>query len=492
MHIHLDRENARPLYQQLAQDIQQRIRSGALPAGARLPTVRELAQQLGVTRLTVHTAYSELQAGGWVEATVGRGTFVANQGDQQMSSALDLGREFSPHGMISDMLRMAQIPGMRSLAMADAAAEFYPKREFARALEEALVHDSAATLGYTTSQGEPLLRNVLAEFVRQRGIHAGPDELVVTSGVTQGIALLARTLASPGDTVIVEQPTYVGALNILGAQQLRVVGAPMDAEGMLVDRLEALIVAHKPRFIYTIPAFQNPSGVCLSPDRRAMLLTIAERYRVPVVEDDIYSLIAFERPAPTALKANDPADVVIHVSSFSKSALPGVRIGYIVAPPQIVKRLVAVKQADDLCSPPLMQRAMAIFIERGWFAAHLRRTIPRYRDRRDTLLTAMTRYFPAGLRWTTPEGGFSTWVTLPQGISATDLYLAAIERGVAFAPGDFFFAGPAPRPYMRLSFSGQPPEVLTDVTRSIGELLAENIHRRTFVAPPISEWVPLV
>src|SRR5262245_41743336 len=174
MLIELNRNSAQPLYVQLAQDIQRRIRSGALPAGARLPTVRELARQLGVTRLTIHSAYSELQAGGWVEATVGRGTFVATQ-PEPMALLPEPVRELSPRGILNDMLQMARLPGMRSLAMADAAPDLYPQREFARALEEALSNGGASALGYTAPQGDPLLRTTLADLLRERGIGAGPD-----------------------------------------------------------------------------------------------------------------------------------------------------------------------------------------------------------------------------------------------------------------------------------------------------------------------------
>lgn len=491
MQIQLDRQSAQPLYKQMVSTIQQRIRSGALPSGARLPTVRALAGQLGVTRLTVHSAYSELQSGGWVEATVGRGTFVAMQQEPVFGDS-SLGREFSPHGMISDMLRMAQMPGMRSLAMANAASELYPVRDFSRALNDALAHDSAAVFDYTSAQGEPLLRTVLAELVRGRGLHATPDEIVVTGGVTQGLALVARTLATAGDTVFVEQPTYVGAINILCGQGLRPVGVPVDEQGMQTDALEAMLLEHRPRFIYTIPAFQNPSGVCMSAARSAALLALSARHHIPIVEDDIYAAIAFDQPAPPALRARAPGGQVIYLSSFSKAALPGARVGYIVADLALVKRIVTAKQADDLCSPTLIQRALALFIERGHFAAHLRRVIPQYRERRDALLDAMARSFPSSLRWTLPAGGFSIWVALPPGASATDLYLAAIERGVAFAPGDFFFAGPPPAPYMRLSFSAHPPETLREVTRTIGSLLGNHLHRRSFTVPPVERYLPLV
>jgi DNA-binding transcriptional MocR family regulator len=490
MQFTLNRNSSQSLYTQLAQDIQRRIRTGALPPGTRLPTVRHLAQQLGVTRLTIHSAYSELQAGGWVEATVGRGTFVADW-LQPDAAIAELGREFSAHGVMSDMLRMAQLPGMRSLAMSDPAPEFYPLREFGRALDEALTSEGSV-LGYTSSQGDPLLRTTLAESLRERGVSAGPDEILITSGVSQGMALIAQTLARPGDTVIVEQPTYLGLLNVLNSQGLRMIGAPIDEQGLIVDSLEQLILLHRPRFIYTIPVFQNPSGVCLSPERRAALMALVERHRIPLVEDDIYGRVVYEGSAPLALKADDPAGMVVHIGSFSKSLLPGIRIGYVVAAPQLLARLVAAKQASDLCSPPLLQRALALFIQHGWFAAHMRQSLPRYRERRDALLTAIIRRFPSGLRWTVPRGGFSLWIALPPGTSTTELYLAAVERSVAFAPGDVFFAGPAPQPYMRLSFGTQPPESIDDSIQVLGEVMSTHLARRSFAAPTAANCVPLV
>jgi 2-aminoadipate transaminase len=490
MQISLNRNSPQPLYTQLAQDIQRRIRSGALPPGARLPTVRELARQLGVTRLTIHTAYSELQAGGWVEATVGRGTFVAAP-DEPAALLTEPGRDLSAPSILNDMLQMARLPGMRSLAMADAAPDLYPVREFGRALEEALA-SSSSVLGYTPSQGDPMLRTTLADLLRERGISAVPDEIVITSGVTQGMSLLAHTLARAGDAVIVEQPTYLGLLNVLNAQGIRAIGAPLDEEGLVVDQLEQLVVEHRPRFIYSIPVFQNPSGVCLSPARRGALLELVERHRIPLIEDDIYNQLAYEGAPPPALKADDRSGLVINVGSFSKSALPGARIGYVVASPHLAGRLAAGKQADDLCSPPLLQRAMALFIQHGWLSAHLRRAIPQYRQRRDALMGAMARHFPAGLRWTSPRGGFCSWVELPAGASTSDLYLAAVERGVAFAPGDVFFAGPAPRPYIRLSFSSLTPELIGEATQILGQVISAHLTRRAFATPSMADWVPLV
>jgi 2-aminoadipate transaminase len=490
MQIALDRTSSTPLYAQLAQEIQRRIRVGALPPGARLPTIRALSQQLGVTRLTIHAAYNELQAGGWVEATVGRGTFVA-EGTQLGLTSAELSREMSAGGLISDMLRMAQVPGMRSLAMADAAPELYPQRDFARALEEAMA-SGTSVFGYTTPQGDASLRTAVASLLEDRGMYATPDELLITAGVTQGLALIAQVLASPGDTVLVEQPTYMGALSIFGSRGLRLVGVPIDNDGMQTDDLEALILAHRPRFIYVMPTFQNPTGVCLSLARRAQLLAIAARYEVPIIEDDIYAYISFDGPPPPTLYSEDRHGIVLNLGSFSKALLPGIRIGYLAAPTRWIAPLTRAKQTSDLCSPPLLQRAMAAFIQRGWLANHLRRATPRYRERRDALLTALARHAPAGLRWTEPRGGFCVWVALPPSVNVIDLYLAGIDRGIAFAPGDAFFAGAAPRPFLRLAYSAAPPETIHEMVRTLSELLGTQLHRRSLVRETSADFLPLV
>jgi len=489
----LDRGSREPLYRQLAGSLQQRIRSGALPARTRLPTVRQLAQQLGVTRLTVHSAYAELQSVGWVEATVGRGTFVAERIEQLIAPPeTEFGREVTPGGMLSDILRMTQIPGLAALARADPAPEHYPLRNWQRACELALASGGPGLMNYTTAQGDLTLRSTLAEVVRERGIIAGPDELLVTAGVTNGLSLLTALLAPPGSTVLVEQPTYLGMLNILAARGVRAVGVPIDDDGLIIEALEELLRVERPAFLYCMPTFQNPSGVCLSPVRRASLLELAARRALTIVEDDIYGRIAYEGAPPQSLKADDHSSQVIYLSSFSKSLMPGLRMGYVVAAPSMIKELTLLRQAQDVCSPLLIQRALSVFIEQGWWHTHLRRMLPRYRERRDALLRAMERQFPMGVTWSRPRGGFSSWVSLPPGVPVTELYVSAIGRGVAFTPGQVFCAGAEDVPHLRLCFSVEPPERLADATVTLGALLRERGGSRSLPTPAIGEYVPVV
>jgi DNA-binding transcriptional MocR family regulator len=258
MHIELDRGNREPLYRQLAASVQQRIRSGALPPRTRLPTVRQLAQQLGVTRLTVHSAYAKLQAEGWIEATVGRGTFVAESIEQLITPPeAQLGREVTPAGMLADLLRMAQLPGLLMLARADPDPTLFPLRAWQRAVEVALSQGGPALMNYTTAQGDLQLRSVLAELVRERGISAGPDEIMVLNGVNHGIALASDLLAGSGATVVVEQPTYLGMLNVLHARNIRALGVELDAEGPTWNRSSA---RSAPRSSTPFPPIRTPAA----------------------------------------------------------------------------------------------------------------------------------------------------------------------------------------------------------------------------------------
>ncbi len=493
MQIELDRGNREPLYRQLASSVQQRIRSGALPPRTRLPTVRQLAQQLGVTRLTVHSAYSELQSGGWIEATVGRGTFVAEQIEQLITPPeAQLGREVTPAGMLADILRMAQLPGLLALARADPDAELFPLRAWQRAVDTALSQGGASLMNYTTAQGDQQLRSALAELMRERGVTVGPDEIMVLNGVNHGMALASDLLAGPGATVLVEQPTYLGMLNVLHARNIRAVGVELDAEGPILADLEQLIRTERPAFFYTIPTYQNPSGICMSPTRRAALLELAERYRLPIVEDDIYSMISFESTPPPALKAADRSGLVIYLSSFAKNLMPGLRLGYVVAAPDIIQRMVMLRQAYDICSPLLTQRALAVFLEHGALHSHLRRVRPHYQERRDAMLRAMTRFFPTGVSWTNPNGGYSCWVRLPVGMNVTDLYLSAIGRGVAFTPGAVFSAAPETHPHLRLCYGTEDPDRLSEAIATLGSLLRERQNGTTPPGTAMSDFIPVV
>jgi DNA-binding transcriptional MocR family regulator len=488
--IELDRTARVPIYQQVAGQIKEQIGTGRLPAGARLPTIRGLALQLGVTRLTVQTAYAELQSGGWIEATIGRGTFVSAQA-QGAPVFAGSAAGASPAAVIGDILQIGQGRARQSLASASPDPTLFPADEFWACLAE-LREQAVALAGYGPAQGDVQLRLALAEYLRERGIEAGPGDILVTAGVTQGLALAAAALAEPGDVVLVEQPTYIGFLHQLRMAGLQPISVPVDAGGPRLDALDKLAAQARPRFLYTIPTFQNPTGVCTSPDHRRQLLALARSHGFYVVEDDIYAALAYDVPAPPPLKALDEDALVIYLSSFSKSLMPGLRIGLLLAPPALQERILSLRLAADLVSPSLTQRALAAFLHGGGLRRHLRRVLPVYGERRSALLAAMQAQLPPAVRWTHPAGGFCTWLSLPRQRSPADLVGRMLQEGWEIAPGDVFLAQPSGEQHLRLCFGNLPADALARSMRVLGRIVREQLAAP--VPPPAEgiEYTPLV
>ena len=354
IHIHKENRAAGAVYRQIAAEIVCRIEDGALPRGSRLPTVRELSESLSITRVTAHKAYAELQASGWIESTVGRGTFVAAAAHRSAAVLADPTlHAVTVDGVMGAMHRFREIPDMASLAVAEPDPGLYPARAFLQ-LFQGLTDDAARLFEYGSPRGELDLRIELATLLAERGIAAGPEDILVTSGATQALTLVTTALCQPGDRVAVEQPTYLGVLGLLKSCGVEPVGVPLDDEGPRLDRLQRIFVRERPAFFYTIPTFQNPTGRTMSPERRSKLLWLAADHGVTIVEDDIYRPLAYSEPPPppSPIKAQDCEHGVVYVDGFSKVLLPGVRVGYVVAPPRLRDRLVRLQQVREICGPP--------------------------------------------------------------------------------------------------------------------------------------------
>ncbi len=266
-------------------------------------------------------------------------------------------------------------------------------------------------------------------------------------------------------------------------------GVPTDDDGMRVDLIEHLLQHHHPRLIYTIPTFHNPTGATMSGHRRRHLLAQAERYGLPIVEDDYIGDLRYGGPREPSLKALDREGNVIHLSTFSKTLMPGPRVGFVLARGPLLGRLVALKRRTDLGTSALIQRALEVDVGEGRWRAHTRRVSRIYRQRRDAMVVALEQYLPCEALWTAPRGGFFVWVRLPAWVSITDLYLAAIEHQVAFAPGPLFFPGTPAYPAFRLSFSQQPPERITEGVQRLGRALREVLSREGPAAVPTTRPV---
>jgi GntR family transcriptional regulator/MocR family aminotransferase len=504
--ITIQRKSGVTLHRQLVDQVAALIATGALPAGARLPPVRELATTLGLTRLTVHSAYSELQARGLVESHVGRGSFVARRmplaafpaaPDQARDQTRDeASARWQSQGILADLLRLSDRPDLISFAQAAPPPETYPTRELRRALQTA--GDDPTALGYGPVAGVLELREQISQVLLERGVVAPSDELLVTAGAQQSIDLALRACTEAGDVVLVEEPTYPGMLEAAARRGQRVVGVPLDAGGIALAALEAACAIHHPRLLYTVPTYHNPTGVSLAAERRSALLRVARAHDLLIFEDDVYGLLGYDGAAPPALKAADTDEAgdgdgrVIYSMSFSKALAPALRLGALAASPERLPRLAAAKQSADLVCSLLLQRALAAYLKQGRFAAHLHRVRALYRARRDAVLTALES-LPTGCAWTRPSGGLNVWVTLPEGVDEREFCAAALARGVGVAPGGVFFVQPQRRAAMRLSFGALAPDRIARGVAILGEVLREHLRRHAFLlARANREFTPLV
>ena len=329
--------------------------------------------------------------------------------------------------------------------------------------------DGIAALEFDDRHGYGPLRATIAHVLASQGVQAQADSVLITSGSQQALTLVAQILLKPGDVVLVESPTYDLALDLFRAQHLKLIGCPIDAAGMQVEQLEPLLQQHHPKLIYTIPNFQNPTGACLSLPRRRQLIALADRYNIPILEDDFVGDLRYEGRVQPALKALDPGGRVIYVGTFSKLLMPGLRVGFLVADGPIYELLAQLKRVNDLMSSTLTQRALEVYVTVGRYQAHVRRSCQVYRRRRDAIVQAIGRELPAGVQVVSPQGGLFVWLRLPEGMSAIQLLPLAAEEGVEYAPGPRFFPQPADgERYMRLNFATQTPEDIDEGIRRWG------------------------
>ncbi|MDA8188493.1 MAG: PLP-dependent aminotransferase family protein [Dehalococcoidales bacterium] len=333
------------------------------------------------------------------------------------------------------------------------APEFLPVRQVKDITNWILDNCGPDALQYGTTEGYPPLRRYLVERYNAIGFELAEEDVIITSGSQQGIDLIAKLFIDRGDVVVLEDPTFLTALQAFGAFQARYLTVPIDDQGMQVDSLPEILEKNQVKFIYTIPNFQNPTGVTLSLERRKKLVDIAGHYGIPIIEDDPYGELRFSGQALPSLKSMDRGQNVIYLSSFSKILSPGLRVAALVAPRGVMEKLVFAKQAADLHTSTLAQMVAYEFFHRGLLPAHLAAINEVYRSRRDAMLRAMETNFPEGVAWTRPEGGFFVWVTLPPRMNTTELFADAVAEKVVYVPGSHYFANGGGENTMRLNFS---------------------------------------
>jgi len=506
MQIPLDRRSPVPLARQIQGHLERLIRDGLLAPGVKLPASRELARALGVARGAVVAAYEELVAAGLARARVGQGTFVAERAPGAAPRATPTRRPaVSWSSLFSRSAELAAADEARRRALAPPPARddlvsfaggvpdsaLFPTEAFRRVLNAVVRDEGPALLQYAPVTGYPALRRYLAGYLLRVGVEARPEEILIVNGSQQGFDLIARTFLDPGDTVAIEQPTYPRAMEVFRACRAELLGVPWRDDGLDPDVLESVLARHRPKLLYCQPFGHNPTGLAMSGEAARRLLEAAARHQVAVVEDGFAPALSYGARPPLPLRARDRDGVVLYIGTFSKILFPGLRLGWLVAPPPVVERLAAAKQLADLHTSALLQAAVHRFCERRLLDRHAARVAREYARRRDLLLAALRRHMPEGVTWTEPAGGFSLLVTLPASLDAGALLPRALERGVAFTPGAAFYLDAQGSPALRLSFSAVPAHRIEEGVRRLAEVVKDALRRPARRAPEAAA-VPLV
>ena len=384
----------------------------------------------------------------------------------------------SKRSAIREILKLLQKPGMISFAGGLPAPETFPVEDLKHIVIDILQNEGAGSLQYSTTEGEPELRSILAARHNKNGLNIKPENIIITTGSQQAIDLSARIFIDPGDYILCGLPSYLGALNAFLAYGAKLKGIPLDRDGMDPDKLEETIshlrqLGKKVKLIYLIPDFQNPSGITIPEARRRQIIEIAEKYDLLVIEDSPYREVRFEGENQKMMVALDTTGRVMAFSTFSKIFAPGFRIGWIIANPLILDKLVMAKQTSDMCTSAFLQKIVARYISEGLLEKNLENTIDLYRRRRDFMLTCLTRYMPENVAWTRPQGGLFLFLTLPPGFNSDEILKKSIEKNVAFVSGSTFFCNNTGQNTMRINFSYSNNSDIEEGIRRLAEVIRE-------------------
>jgi len=496
--LHLQPESHVPLYIQLRDQLRALVHAGDLRQGDRIPASRELATMLGVHRTTVANAYAELESEGLIQGHVGRGTFIKGNGNglkitPPAPPVLNGGNGIRWELLFADergeeilsRLTASEPQDSLSFVMARPAEEHFPIEELQNCVNAVLRREATDVLKLGCSDGYRPLKDALLEMLRREGFTAKDENLLITDGCQQSLDLICKAFVRPGDSVILENPTYPGAMTILSQARARCLAVPVRTQaepgstlGIDLEALEAALAGNRVKLLVVTPDFQNPTGASMPLASRRRLLELAARHQVPVVEDHIYARLHAREERVPSLKQLDRSNLVIHIDSFAKVAFPGLRVGWIMAPAAAIERLRIVKQTTDLHTDQLAQATLAEFLRRNLFTKHVAKMRKVYASRLVALDEALRKNMPEGTRWTCPEGGMCLWLELPPGFDASELLIHAKERNVLYAPGRYFYVqSPLPNT-LRLAYAGLDEKQITRAVITLAELLRIEMRKR--------------
>jgi DNA-binding transcriptional MocR family regulator len=481
MEILINRESRTPVYLQIKRQIENMISSGTLPANFVLPAERTLSERLQVNRSTVIKAYMELKAEGLAESRVGSGTVVLaplskdSSQEKMYVPPLRWGQLESKRAIksneqtINNILSVFEKGKVISFASGVSSEDFYNLEVLKDVQNQIIDKYKDKVFMPTPVDGCMELKGTIKSYLQENGINASTKQIMVTSGSQQAIEFFARLLIEPGDAVIVEEPSYIGAIQAFESYDARLIGIPMDEEGIRIDILESCLIKYRPKFIYTQPNFHNPTGMTMSLKRRKELLNLAYYYNIPILEDNPYDELYFSGTKIPSIKSLDSNDYVIYLSSFSKTISFSLRTGYVVASENIISRFIQFKQITDIQTNTISQFLIHEFISQGHLIPHLENIRSKCKKKRDLMVNELKKCIIAGMDMIIPNGGYFIWLRLPDNIRMNELIKNLGEHGVLVMPGEVFYSKYSIEDnYIRLNYSYPNEE---DIKEGISKLI---------------------
>lgn len=487
MLLKIDKASPRPVYGQIIDAIRSLADRGALTPGTALPSSRNLSRQLGVDRSTVCRAYEELQAQGYLDSRPGSYTRLRRRGpeavpDPRRESALDWTAACSAESerVLEDYAlslpeaarpRSAGRPRPVDFESLTPDPRLYPMKELGRCVRQVLNRPGADALSYASYQGYAPLRDYISRRMRLHGVAVSAEEILVTNGAQQAIDLISRVLRPGGGAVAFESPTYSSAIPLFRLAGLGLRPVPMTARGMDLDALRKTLSRGRVGFVYTVPNFHNPTGVTTSHEHREKLLAICLEHRVPLVEDGFEEDMKYFGKVALPIKSQDERNIVIYIGTFSKALFPGMRVGWVAADREAIRRLTAVKRFADLSTGHFVQCVMERFCREGYYDLHLRRLHRAYRKRLTAALEAMDKEFPKSVTWTKPVGGYTLWVRMPKALTKSRLAELMGRHGVSVAFGGMFFPESRSSEHFRISIGKLDEDEIREGIARLGKAL---------------------
>ncbi|TGA97624.1 PLP-dependent aminotransferase family protein [Sporolactobacillus shoreae] len=474
----LDRQSSVPLHVQVTDYIKEKIRTGEWVVGSRLPSQRNLAEELLVNRSTVIAAFEELAAQELIEGNRGGGTMVVNNtwglmaGKQMVNweTYVESG-QYKPNLPMIRKINEAEFdPAIIRIGTGELSPDLLPSDTFADLLRKTPAQSLA--LGYQEPKGDLHLREQVSQYLKGIGIAAGSSSILVVSGALQALQLISNGLLDRGSAIMLEKPSYLYSVHVFQSTGMRFVSLPMDAEGLHPGKLADYKREYHGTTVYTIPSFHNPTGTLMSENRRRQLLSVCEKERLPIIEDDVYRDLWFEAPPPPALKSRDKTGNVLYIGSLSKVLSPGLRIGWIVGPQPVIDRLADIKMQSDYGASSLSQWVAGEFLRTGLYEKQVSLVREQLRKRRDDLIDLLHTYFSDIGRWRVPKGGFYIWLNLVPAIDPRQLFERALKKSILLNPGILYDRGA--RQYLRLSYAYASQKEMEQAIRILRKLVIES------------------